>query len=174
MNLLDFWDPEEARHFQTFDQGLGHLSKTLPSFDDVSWMPIDYTRNMLVTFTLTHVAIIQLHASIDTSTSIRKCIAAVQAVVQATRRCTNLRDWHYVNPIMGVCFFLSITRQGSDAVQNVNVDFMGGRLSNTHPFDFCRNWYTNSVHSVGVLCVELRTRANDSGAALYAGNDGHF
>lgn len=88
------------------DQMLLQFLNTLSPFENLSNIPVDTLRSRLVTYTICHVAVIQLHGGLNNSTSNQRCLQAAQAVLLAIDRIGDITEWKFIHPIMGVRTFM--------------------------------------------------------------------
>ncbi|KAJ7594431.1 hypothetical protein C8J56DRAFT_1161047 [Mycena floridula] len=97
----DLTDPEEQRAFQTHEQGIFRfLNQQIGPFNIGNGLSTEVVRNRLVTFTIAHVSIIQLHRELNNSSSNKKSLDAALSIVAALNQ-VNMHDWKYIDPIMG-------------------------------------------------------------------------
>jgi hypothetical protein len=98
---LDFGNAEEQPEFRAVDSCLVTFLNNANLFQLRPDMPMDALRCQLVTFTIAHVAVIQLYTSQNSPLARQKCLDASKLVTQAMER-TPMRDWKYIDPLMGV------------------------------------------------------------------------
>ena len=102
LSQLSGGEPDELQRFSSFEALLFQFLSSTRFFQDSANNRLDIIRSQLISFTIAHVAVIQLHNRLDNSTSNRHRLDAAKAVARALDRIPNLGQWKHVDPIMGV------------------------------------------------------------------------
>lgn len=88
--------------FHELDGSLFDFLRSIQPLDYATTLSLDLKRNHLLGFIMAQTAVIRLYGNITEMFAFQKCLVAALSVSAELQRITDLHDWQFVDPVVGV------------------------------------------------------------------------